>query len=303
MKRYSLVLIIVSAILLELLGASQFLMAKYGVEKQMLQKAQRDMDESQRVAKVKAEVESAVRNLEPQVREVATDTRNLYRLMSQLVIKNPNVVGAGVAFPRGRFKDKETNNYGLYAPFAYDSRPEAALTSDKKTTPIVRTELLNFDYTDREWFQKPLANGGSLWTAPYMDKGGTHILLTSFAMPITDQSGKRIGVFFADVPLSDVSILSLELNEGISDSAKITLAIQIISFLILAFIIWRAVVAFRRYKVEYVDPEKDHMVEQMAKLREVNTRLTKRNQALAERVAQLTEQVKNNPQTTNTSWV
>ena len=46
-------------------------------------------------------------------------------------------------------------------------------------------------------------------------------------------------------------------------------------------------VASRRYKERYVDPEKTHLVEQVEKMRQVNTRLTKRNQELAQRVAEM----------------
>ena len=45
--------------------------------------------------------------------------------------------------------------------------------------------------------------------------------------------------------------------------------------------------ALRRYKERYVDPEKQHLIEQMEKMREVNNRLTKRNQDLAKKVAEM----------------
>jgi large-conductance mechanosensitive channel len=77
--------------------------------------------------------------------------------------------------------------------------------------------------------------------------------------------------------------------------------IQVISLLIICIIVWLAVRAFRRYKGQYVDPEKNHLVEQMAKLREVNTRLTKRNQDLAEKLADLRQRMAANSQTTDTT--
>ena len=45
--------------------------------------------------------------------------------------------------------------------------------------------------------------------------------------------------------------------------------------------------ALRRYKERYVDPEKHQLIEQMEKMREVNNRLTKRNQDLAKKVAEM----------------
>jgi uncharacterized protein (UPF0305 family) len=70
--------------------------------------------------------------------------------------------------------------------------------------------------------------------------------------------------------------------------------------LVIGFIVWLAVKAFRRYKDQYVDPEKDHLVEQLAKLREVNTRLTKRNQELAEKLADMRQRMADVSQTTDT---
>ena len=61
---------------------------------------------------------------------------------------------------------------------------------------------------------------------------------------------------------------------------------------------WLSIRAFRRYKGQYVDPEKTHLVDQIAKLREVNTRLTKRNQELASTMAELRKQVNAMSQTT-----
>ena len=49
-KRYSLTLIIAAAIIIEMIGAVQYFMARSGVRNEVLDKAGRDMRESQRVA-------------------------------------------------------------------------------------------------------------------------------------------------------------------------------------------------------------------------------------------------------------
>lgn len=290
MKKYSLTLIIAAAIVLELMGAAQYFMAKRGVEQELLAKAERDIRDNQRVATVRAQVESAVRNILPNV-EATVKTPNEFRhIVSQFVANNPNVVGAGVAF-QPNFYGKE----GLYAPYAFDNRPENELISGKKGQPNIHYNVLGFDYTDREWYTKPMKDGNSLWTEPYLDKGGTHILMCTYVMPV-EVSDRTVGVFFADVPLKDVSILSQSLNSGISRSALIMLAIQLFSLLALGIIIWRAVQASRRYKEQYLDPEKEHLIEQLTKMREVNHRLTARNQDLAEKYAKLLNRLKADPQ-------
>ena len=81
------------------------------------------------------------------------------------------------------------------------------------------------------------------------------------------------------------------INSDINRSGVITLIIQLVSMLLMGFIIWRAVSASRRYREQFLDPEKDHLIEQVEKMREVNTRLTKRNQELAKKVADLQQRV------------
>lgn len=305
MKKYSLMLVIAAAILLEVMGGAQYFLATYGTEAELLDKASRDMDQSLRVAAVKSEVESALRNIMDDM-EANIDSPDDYDSIAKgLVINNPHIVGAGVAFRPDYYKEQGMGR--LYAPYVYDRQPDVTLKKKKTVAPMVTSTLLPFDYTDREWFNKPIADGKSLWTEPYLDKGGTHIIMCTYVMPVHDQSGTAVGVFFADVPMEDVSILSIDIHNGIISSRKVLFIIQVVSLIIIGFIIWMAVKSFRRYKDRYVDPEKPHLIEEIERLKEVNARLTRRNQDLAEKVAQLRQQPTTSTGTTNsytsdTTW-
>ena len=229
-----------------------------------------------------------------------TNPKGYYRIAAGLVKNNPHIVGAGAAFRPDYYKSKGLAK--LYAPYVYDRQPDIKAKKKKTTAAMVTATLLPFDYTTREWFSKTIEDGNSMWTQPYLDQGGTHIIMCTYVMPIEDRSGMIVGVFFADVPMEDVSVLSMEIHKGIINCRTVLFFIQVISLLIICFIVWLAVRAFRRYKGQYVDPEKDHLVEQMAKLREVNTRLTKRNQDLAEKLADLRQRMAADSQTTDTNW-
>lgn len=288
MRKYILLLIFAALIIIEVLGAAQYFMVRSSFRHEMLAKAERDMVESKRVATTKAEVESAVRNILPDVQK-AVENPDLFRgLTAQIVANNTNIVGAGVAFKPDYYPDRG-NEERLYAPYAFDTRSEAELTSGKGK-PNVNFNNLGFDYTDREWYQRPMTEGISLWTQPYVDKGGTHILMCTYVVPVR-VGDKTVGVFFADVPLKDVSILAQNLSEGISRGGIVTVILQIASLFIIGIVIWLAVRASRRYKEQYVDPEKEHLANQLAKLREINTRQTKRIQELADKVNVLQRQV------------
>ena len=298
-------LVIVAAILLEVMGGAQYFLATYGTEAELLEKASRDLDQSQRVAAVKGEVESALRNIVNEVEASIDDPNSYYRIANKLVVNNPHIVGAGVAFTPDYYKQQ--GKMRLYAPYVYDSQPDVTLKKKKTAAPMVTSTLLPFDYTDREWFNKPIADGKSMWTQPYVDQGGTHIIMCTYVMPVHNRSGNTVGVFFADVPMEDVSLLSIDIHNGIISSRKVLFFIQVVSLIIIGFIVWMAVKSFRRYKGRYIDPEKPHLIEEIERLKEVNTRLTKRNQELAEKVTQLRDQATTNISTTtsytsDTTW-
>lgn len=283
-SRYSLTLIVAAAIIIEVLGAAQYFMARNGARNELLAKAQRDMQESQRVATVKTEVETALKNAEHSIHLTLGTPETSYSIAARIIQVNPHIVGVGVAFVPNYFKDKGRN--GLFLPYTYDDQPSIVNKGKRTGKPHIRTHIPSLDYTQRDWYKTAMA-GQRQWTEAYVGEGGLSVLMCTYSIPVTDKSGRTVGVLFADVTMEDATVMMSKLNHGIRKSGIVTLGIQLVSFLLLSFIIWRAVVASRRYKERYVDPEKTHLVEQVEKMRQVNTRLTKRNQELAQRVAEM----------------
>ena len=283
-SRYSLTLIVAAAIIIEVLGAAQYFMARSGARNELLAKAQRDMQESQRVAMVKTEVETALKNAEHSIHLTLGTPETSYSIAARIIQVNPHIIGVGVAFIPNYYKDKGRN--GLFLPYTYDDQPSIASKGKRTGKPHIRTHIPSLDYTQRDWYKTAMA-GQRQWTEAYVGEGGLSVLMCTYSIPVTDKSGRTVGVLFADVTMEDATVMMSKLNHGIRKSGIVTLGIQLVSFLLLSFIIWRAVVASRRYKARYVDPEKNHLIEQVEKMRQVNTRLTKRNQELAQRVAEM----------------
>ncbi len=282
MKKYTLMLIIMCAVMLTVMGGAQYILTRKDAEKNLMQKAQRDMEQSLRVATVKAEVETAVRNTIEEIEDSIDNPDAYYAIVTKLVRKNPEIIGAGVAFRRNYFQDKGRN--GLFAPYCYDEQP-AIGTKKRNARPQLRSVLLPMDYTDREWFTKSFKSGQSLWTSPYVSEiHKDHLILSTYVMPIREASGAVVGVFVADVPMEDVSLLAMDIHKGIFKNTHIILYIQLISLLSMMLIIWLAVRASHRYKEQHFDPEKERLVAELEKLRTVNRRLTQRNLDLAKKV-------------------
>ena len=279
MKKYIFMLIFSVFIMFGMMGAVQYYMDKTGSEQKLLAKAERDLKESKRVSAIQAEVESAVRNLMENVQQSLNDPDRYYIISSQLVRKNPHIIGAGVAFAPDYYKNKGKNR--LYSPYAYDEQPAVQTKKRKISEPQIRTELLGFDYTEREWFQKPMNDGKPLWTQPYVDKGGTHIILSTYVEPVRDRKGHIIGVFFADVPMEDVSQLSVDINSDLSRKGQIVIIIDLIFMLFFIFVLWLAAKASLRYKEQKVDVEKEQLLAEIEKLKETNRRITQRNMDLS----------------------
>ena len=287
MKKYILAIVIAAAVMLEMVVAVQYFLAQRGIKQELLEKAARDMEQSQRVASVKAEVESAVRNIKASVRNNLAPPDQYYGIMTRLVMDNPHIVGAGVAFKPDYYK--EQGKEYLYSPYAYEEGVVASLEKRKVIKPQMRTTLLPFDYTTREWYQKPMEDGKSLWTEPYMDQGGTHIVMCTYVEVVRDKNNYPVGVFYADVPLEDVSLLADGMYSDISDNGKVILIVQLLGFVLLGFVIWRAASASRRYKEEKVDPEKEELIKEVERLKSLNRHLTDRNQDLAKKLQRQNE--------------
>lgn len=278
MKKYVILLISAAVILFGLMGAVQYFMAKENTERDLLLKAARDLEESKRVDAVQAEVEAAVRNVMNEVRLNLTQPDRYYAISTQMVRNNSHVVGAGVAFKPNYYLQQGKDE--LYAPYAYDEQPDVVVKKRKTGSPQIRTEILPFDYTTREWYQKPMENGKGLWTQPYVDQGGTHIIMSTYVEPLRDSLNHIVGVFFADVPMEDVSLLSIDMNSGISRNGVISLIIQLISLLVFGFIVWLAVKASQRYKEQHLDTEKEQLIAEIERLKETNQKLLQRNMDL-----------------------
>jgi len=287
-RTYSITLIISAAIIIEVLGAVQYFMARKSARQEMIAKAQRDMQESQRVAQVRTEAETALKNAEHSIHLTLGNPETSYSVAARIIQINPHIIGVGVAFIPNYYKDKGRDGYFL--PYTYDHQPSVVLKGKRTGTPYIRTSLMTFNYTERDWY-KTAMEGKRQWTEAYVGEGELNVLMCTYSIPIKDKGGHVVGVLFADISMEDATITYSNINSGIERAGIVTLVIQVFSILLMCFIIWRAVSASRRYQAQYVDRDKSRLVEQVEKMREVNTRLTKRNQELAQKVADLQQRL------------
>ena len=298
-KKHSLALIIGAAIIIEALGVSQYFMARRGTTQEVLAKAERDMKESQRVAVVKAGVETALKNAEPIVRLSLGNSETSYSIATRIINVNQHIIGVGIAFVPGYYKDKGRGE--LFMPYTYDDQPSIIVKGKRTDKSHIQTTIPDIDYTKREWYQTAI-KGERKWCEPYVGQGGINVLMCTYSIPVKDKSGRLAGVLFANVTMEDATVLLNNFDSRSRKSSLIVLIIQLSSLLLMCIIIWYAATASRRNKVQGEDPEKLHLAEQLTKLKEVNSRLTKRNQELAEKVSELQRRIASTPQHTDQHW-
>lgn len=279
MKKYIVMLVVSAAIMLVMMAAIPFYMAKESAEMELLAKAERDLMQSKRIATVKAEVEKTVGNVTPKVRQRIDFPDRFYTILVQMVSKNQYIVGAGVAFVPDYYTNQGKDK--LFAPYAYDEEPSVTLQKKKTDDPQIRTRLLDFDYTTRDWYKRPITKETSFWTQPYVDQGGTKIIMCTYVEPIRDRDNRVVGVLFADVPMEDVSLLSMELESDIERGGRISLMVMLVFLVLFCFILWLAVNASRQYSRNLHDAEKQQLNSEIERLRALNRKLTERNLELS----------------------
>ena len=177
-KRYSLTLIIAAAIIIEVIGAVQYFMARSGVRNEVLDKAGRDMRESQRVALVKNEVETALKNAEHSIKLTLVNPETSYAVASRLIRVNPHIIGVGVAFLPNYFKEK--GRHGLFMPYTYDDQPSIIKKGKRTGAPHIQTRIPDLDYTKRDWYHTAMG-GECKWTEPYLGEGGINVLMCTYS--------------------------------------------------------------------------------------------------------------------------
>ena len=132
-------------------------------------------------------VETATRNFAWVVGEHLEDPDYMYRITRKLVENNEGIVGSAVAFVPDFYKEKGR----LYAPYTCVS-----------TNGQLKSFPLPYDYSSLEWYCGAKTGGQARWCEPYFDEGGGEVMMCTFSLPLTNETGQVYAVLTADVALS-----------------------------------------------------------------------------------------------------
>lgn len=135
-------------------------------------------------------VETAVANSSWAVGEELDKPDSLYTLLTRFVERNPIISGSAVAFREDFFRDKGS----YYSPYVF-----------KDANGDIRRRQLGterYNYSEKEWFSRPMQTGKAHWSEPYYDTGGGEMLMTTYSQPLYDADHRMYGVFTADISLA-----------------------------------------------------------------------------------------------------
>ena len=149
------------------------------------------------VEKILAEVETATEDMVWVVKENLDNADFMYHIGQRMMECNPGISGVAVAFEPYFYKDKGK----WFGPYV-------SLGSDEKFVSY-QCGTEDYDYFKEDWYRLPKNQGSALWLDPYYDQDnlehGLTQYLTTYSVPLYDQTDKFIGVIQSDVSLQDIT--------------------------------------------------------------------------------------------------
>ena len=276
--RVSILVIVVAAVLLELNTVVDFVSTRRSFNEQLTVKAQRDLNESHRIARIKEEVENAVAAALPEIERQAdeVDIDTLRQVLRQLSLSQPQIVGVTVGFMPGKaahgavggaaIKSQQagqdaTGGEGLFGLYLYENGDD--MGGDKSMRLV--EQRLDIDYTQRPWYARALQSNG-YWSEPYEGRY-TFLLMCSYSLPVRNAAGQTVAVLAADVPLRELSQMAAQFYDNQQRAALRNVLLHLLGLLLLGFIVVRAVTHLRR--LQAVNTEKERIAGELRLARDI----------------------------------
>ena len=184
-----LLLVFVAAATLEATTLIQYLSSQRMLKREASQRAESELRATRnQIMDVVDQAEAAVHNSIWIARWCLDYPDSLVVVSRRIVEENPSVMGSTFALVPGYNK-----NHPLFSPYV--------CRSADGNIEIKSLATEEYDYPSQEWFTEPLNYGIGYWSEPYVDTGGGNVLMTTYSVPVTDESGRIAAVLTADVSL------------------------------------------------------------------------------------------------------
>ena len=180
-------LILLAGALIELISLAQYNYAHNMVEEGLDYRAENEMTlKAVLVKSILKSHEAMVRNYLWPVQHQLKNPDAIPKVIKRLVSSNDDVMTCFTAFTPDYYPDRSR----LFEPVAIR-------LGDSIYTKQVASE--SHDYTQREYYQNVVLNNTPSWSDPYLDVDGCGKVVTTYAIPLTDENGKTVGTLGIDL--------------------------------------------------------------------------------------------------------
>lgn len=114
---------------------------------------------------------------------------SLHNVITSIIKNNPLIVGSGIAFVPGYYKEK-----GKYF------MPYVSFRNNKIAYQVLGSQ--NYDYPCMDWYLIPKMLKQDHWSEPYYDDGGGNIIMSTYSKPLYNNRGELYAIFIASISLS-----------------------------------------------------------------------------------------------------
>lgn len=186
----SLALLVTAAVLIELTSAVQYWYAKKGIREQVEQRAKSELKvKGLEIQNILTAVEVAMKNHAWEAEQMLALPDSMYSVARRLAEQNDQIVGAGISFAPNFYPKMGR----WFEPYVKAEKGKAAVMSQLGSE--------THDYTQMDFYTMTMKSGEPYWSEPYLDSDGAHAMVTTYAYPLRDKTGKVVAIMGADVSL------------------------------------------------------------------------------------------------------
>lgn len=118
---------------------------------------------------------------------------SLKDVLTAIVKNNSLIVGSGIAFIPGYYKEKGK----YFMPYAFSINEGA-----EEIVNYLKLGGADYDYPCMDWYLIPKLLKKSYWSEPYYDMGGGNTIMSTYALPLRNPQGEVYAIFTANISLS-----------------------------------------------------------------------------------------------------
>ena len=178
-SKYSVIIIVTVAVLLELIFIIEYQFARRGIRKDVEHRAETELRvKNLEIQKVMVQVETAITNTVWAAERMLEQPDSLYSVLRRMVEQNPTIVGGGLMFKADYYPQK-----------GHWFEPYVAQRSNG-TIEEAQIGSASHNYLEAEFFLNGIKAGEGRWSEPYYDNAGAKMMLCTYTIPVTAR-GKR----------------------------------------------------------------------------------------------------------------